>query len=267
MFHKEEALEVMRLTRKKELPLGLVEHQTIKPKRNRDQRHDAGRQFLTNLIYMVPLRKVLSMIIPFYWNPGKTIIDVTAGKRISWQTFPYSHKGFDDTIPWTVEFNDIDENTPADYHLPAQEIDKTGKHYDILFNDFPFTELKNGLESFGTKKKADHLRKEKSLGRREFYFNQYRPLKELFPECFDAWCKTADNLIIKIGNSHKNKELRYNLGHAINTFAHEFNESSPFHLVDVIDYRGIYSSRGGRFPFAQSVLSHYAIFKKDVNAR
>lgn len=207
------------------------------------------------------------MIIPFYWNPGKTIIDVTAGKRISWEVFPFNHINFHGKISWDVEFNDINPERVADYHLPAQQIDKTKKHYDILFNDFPFTELKNGLESFGTKKKVDHIRKEKSLGRREFYFDNYKPLNELFPECLDAWNKTADNLIIKIGDSHKNYEQIPNHVYAINTFDHKLNPKSEFHLMDCIHYRGIYSSRGGRFPFAQSVTSYYLIFKKDLKKR
>jgi hypothetical protein len=259
------------MTRKKQLPKGLVQYQPIKKKRDPNTRYDAGKQFLTNLLYMIPLNQVLSRIIPFYWNPGKKIIDVTAGKKISWEVFPYNTKMFNGRIAWDVEFNDLNKERDADYHIPAQEIDKIGKHYDILFNDFPFTELKNGVESFGTKSlyKRPHLQ-QSSMNqkfRRQFYFDNYQPLQQLFLDCVKAWNKTADNLIIKIGNSHKDKKLRYNLGHAINTFAKEFNPKSPFHLIDVIDYRGIYSSRGGRFPFAQSVLSHYAIFKKDPNSR
>lgn len=256
---------------KKQLPPGLVECQEIKPRKPLNKRLDAGKQFLTNLIYMRPLDQVLKMIIPFYWDAGKTIIDVTAGKKISWGAFPYNHMGFDGTIPWQVEFNDMDQEKDADYHVAAQEIDDLGKHWDILFNDFPFTEYKNGLENFGTKthkKTRFEIReKEKKVNRRAFYFDNFRPLNELFPECLEAWSKVTDNLIIKIGNSHKAKVLRYNLGHAVNTFANEFNTNSPFKLIDVVDYRGIYSSRGGRFPFAQSVLSHYAIFKKDENSR
>lgn|SRR3990167_1398974 len=252
---------------KKQLPDGLVESQTIKPRRDITKREDAGKQFLTNLIYMVPLPKVLNMIIPFYWNPGKTIIDVTAGKRISWEVFPFNHVNFDGKVSWSVDFNDIDENKVADYHLPAQQIHKIGKHYDILFCDFPFTELKNGLESFGTKKKVDRIRKEKSLGRRDFYFHGFKPLDQLFPECLDAFNKTVDNLIIKIGDSHKNYELLPNHVYAINTFDHKLNPKSEFYLMDCIHYRGIYSSRGGRFPFAQSVTSYYLIFKKGLKKR
>jgi len=255
------------MPKRKQLPSGLVKEQIVKPKRDPNKRYDAGKQFLTNLIYMVPLHKVLSMLIPFYWDADKDIIDVTAGKKISWETFPYSHKGFDGKIPWRVEFNDINPEREAEYHLPAQEIDKVGKHYDILFNDFPFTELKNGLESFGTKKKVDRIRKEKSLGRREEYFDNFTPLDKLFPQCVKAWNKTADNLIIKIGDSHKDYHLIPNHVHAINTFDHSMNPESDFHLLDCIHYRGVYSSRGGRFPFAQSVTSYYLIFKKDLKKR
>jgi len=251
----------------KQLPRGIVDFHHPKKKRNPTERNDAGKQFLTNLIYMVPLHKVLSMIIPFYWNPGKTIIDSTCGKKISWETFPYNHKMFDGKIAWDVEFNDLDKDTEADYHLPAQHINKIGEKYDILFNDFPFTDIKNGLESFGTKKKIDRIRKEKSLGRRDFYFRGYRPLEYVFKECVEAWNETADSLIIKIGDSHKDYEQIPNHVYAIQAFDKRFNPSSQFSLLDVIHYRGVYSSRGGRFPFAQSVTSYYLIFKKDLKKR
>lgn len=109
------------MTRKKELPKGLVEKQIVKPRRDYSVRNDSGKQFLTNLIYMVPLHKVLSMIIPFYWDADKDILDTTAGKRISWETFPYNHHGFDGKIPWRVEFNDLEESVDAEYHMPLKK--------------------------------------------------------------------------------------------------------------------------------------------------
>lgn len=252
---------------KKQLPAGLVDVQQVKPRRNPTQRHDAGKQFLTNLLYMIPLNQVLSRIIPFYWNPGKKIIDVTCGKKISWETFPYNTPMFNGKIAWDVEFNDSDPDIEADYHLKAQEIAYTDKTYDILFSDFPFTNLKNGLESWGTKKKIDHIRKEKSLGRREQYFKNYSELQKLYLECVLDWNLTADNLIIKIGDSHKDYQLIPNHVYAIQAFDKRFNPKSEFSLMDMIHYRGIYSSRGGRFPFAQAVTSYYIIFKKDLKKR
>lgn len=259
-------VEITKMPKKKILPPGLVSHQEVKKRRDPNTRYDAGKQFLTNLIYMVPLNQVLNRIIPFYWNPGKTIIDVTAGKKISWETFPYNTPMFDGKIAWDVTFNDVDESLDTDYHELAQNADHLGR-YDILFNDFPFTELKNGLESWGTKKKKDHIRKEKSLGRRDQYFKRYRPLQKLFMDCVDAWNLTANNLIIKIGDSHKDYELIPNHIYAIQAFDKRFNPKSEFHLMDCIHYRGIYSSRGGRFPFAQSVTSYYLILKKDLKKR
>ena len=252
---------------KKQLPRGLVEAQQIKIRRNPTQRYDAGKQFLTNLLYMIPLNQVLSRIIPFYWNPGKTIIDVTCGKKISWETFPYNTPMFNGKIAWEVIFNDMDNEIDADYHLPAQKIGMNLKKYDILFCDFPFTNLKNGLESWGTKKKIDHIRKEKSLGRRDQYFRNYTPLQQLYLDCADSFNLAADNLIIKIGDSHKDYELIPNHVYAIQAFDKRFNPESQFSLMDCIHYRGIYSSRGGRFPFAQSVTSYYLIFKKNLRAR
>lgn len=258
------------MTRKKILPKGLVNYQEVKPRRNPTDRQDAGKQFLTNLIYMVPLHKVLSMIIPFYWNPGKKIIDVTCGEKISWETFPYNTPMFNGKTAWDVEFNDINKERDADYHVKAQEIDKLGKHYDILFNDFPFTQLHNGLERWGTKSsnacKKNTSRSDKNRIR-SFYFDNYQPLEKLFMNCVKAWNKTADNLIIKIGDSHKDYQLIPNHFYAMKAFDKRFNVKSQFSLMDCIHYRGVYSSRGGRFPFAQSVTSYYLILKKDLKKR
>lgn len=260
----------MTMNRKKKiLPKGLVKEEKVKLRRDPNKRYDNGKQFLTNLLYMIPLNQVLNKIIPFYWNPGKRIIDVTCGKKISWEKFPYNTETLDNgKVAWDVEFNDLDGEREADYHVPAEKIDSIGKHYDILFNDFPFTELKNGLESFGTKDRKGKFVGDRSKDvNREFYFRNYRPLYERFMQCVDAWNKTADNLIIKIGDSHKDYELIPNHYYAIKAFDKRENPKSQFYLMDCIHYRGIYSSRGGRFPFAQSVVTQYLIFKKDLKKR
>lgn len=233
-------------------------------------RSDASKTFLTNLIYMVDLKDTLKMIIPFYWNPGKTIIDVTAGRRLIWGHFGYNHLSSCGMEHWHVEFNDIEETTKADYHLPANEIDKLGKHWDILVIDLPFVELKDGVESFGVRARQREGRikfNDKTKFRREFYFNRYEPLDKAFPKCVKAFNKVADNLIVKMGNSHKNKRAIMNCTEAELAFDSKRNPESEFNLIDSIGYRGNYARRGGRFPFAQSVMSYYMIFKKDVSAR
>jgi len=255
---------------KKKIPVGLVDFQIPVDLRPR-HRQDAGKQFLTNLIYMVQLPKVLKMIIPFYWNPGKTIIDVTAGEKISWRHFPYNHRSPCGFEHWHVEFNDIEPSVEAEYHVAAQEIHKKG-HWDILFNDFPFIELKNGVESFGVRAKKIAGRSMGDIARsmsrsRKFYFRGFRPLKELFPECVEAFNKASDNMIIKIGNSHKEGVQIDNVTDAILAFDKTRNPKSEFNFIDAVGYRGNYARRGGRFRFAQSVMSYYLIFKKDPLSR
>lgn len=250
----------------------LLEYDKSKrPSLHRRTRLDAGKQFLTNLLYMVDLADTMKMIVPFYWNPGKTIIDVTAGKRIIWKHFGYNYKSPCGFKHWDIEFNDMSEDEDADYHIEAQKIDSLGKHYDILVCDFPFTELKNGVESFGVKSRREFNNAASCTKpqrfRRDFYFRNFIPLNELFPQCVRAFNKVADNLIIKIGDSHQKKILRKNHVYAINSFDTEFNPQSEFHLIDCVHYRGNYQRRGGRFPFAQSVVSYYLIFKKDENSR
>jgi len=220
---------------------------------------------------MVPLPRVLRMIIPFYWSPGKKIIDVTAGERISWRHFPYNHLSSCGFQHWHVDFNDIELSVQADLHVPAKEIHKHG-HWDILFNDFPFVDQKDGVESFGVRAKKISARsigdQTRDMNRsRKFYFRGYRPLKEVFPECVIPFNKAADNLIIKIGNSHKKGVQIDNVTEAILAFDKTRNPKSEFSFIDGVGYRGNYARRGGRFKFAQSVMSYYLIFKKDPNSR
>lgn len=233
-------------------------------------RNVAGKQFLTNLLYMVNLKDTMKMIVPYFWNHGKTIIDVTAGKRLIWGHFPYNHKSACGYEHWHIDFNDMEESVKADYHVPAQQIHTLGKHWDILVNDFPFTDLKNGVESFGVQDRRavalGTIQKPQKF-RRDFYFRNFRPLNELFPECVEAFNAAADNMIVKIGNSHKEGILLTNATEAEMAFDHRRNPKSDFYLVDIINYRGNYARRGGRFPFAQTVVSYYMIFKKNPKGR
>ena len=236
-------------------------------------RLDKPKQFLTNCLYMINLADTMKMIVPFYWNPGKRIIDFTAGKRIIWRNFAYNHLSPCGFQHWHIDFNDINKNQKAEYHLDVRNIDELGLHWDIGVFDPPFTELKNGVESFGVR--AKHLAgrakgKVESYNqhfRRDFYFDNFTPLDKLFPESVLAINKVCNNLIIKIGDSHKNKELVSNCTMAELSFNNRWNKKSEFHLVDRISYRGNYARRGGRFPFAQAVTSYYLIFKKNVNLR
>lgn len=234
-------------------------------------RQDNSKTFLTNLLYLIPLKDTMKMLVPFYWDPGKKIIDVTAGQRIIWGNFLYnciSPCGFEH---WHIDFNDIAPECQADYHVPAQEIHTLGKHWDILVCDFPFTELKNGVESFGVKTKREYSSTvtytKPQKFRRDFYFRNFVPLDQLFPQCVEPFNKVADNLIVKIGDSHKNKRLLTNHVYAILAFDKAHNPASEFNLIDCVHYRGNYARRGGRFPFAQSVVSYYLIFKKRPSER
>ena len=221
---------------------------------------------------MVPLGDTLRMIVPFYWNAGKTILDVTAGKRIIWKNFLYNCKSSCGFAHWNIEFNDINPEIHAKYHVPAKELDKLNKHWDIGVVDFPFVELKDGVESFGVRAKKISGRSMGDIARtmnrsRFFYFNNYKPLNEVFPECVKSFNKCFDSLIVKMGNSHKGKRAIRNTTEVELALDHHRNPESEFELVDEIGYRGNYARRGGRFPFAQSVMSSYLIFKKDVSAR
>lgn len=268
--YRKDSTSFVRNQQRESETVGLKDTDDRKPVRR--IRHDASKIFLTNLIYMVSLTDTLRMIIPFYWNAGKTIIDVTAGKRLIWKKLLYNCQSSCGFSHWNVEFNDINPEIPADYHVPAKELHLLNKHWDIGVVDFPFVELKDGVESFGVRAKRQCGRSagdiERAMKRsRKFYFNNYEPLKKVFPECVEAFNKSFDSMIVKMGNSHKNKRAIMNCTEVELALDHERNPESEFHLVDSIGYRGNYARRGGRFPFAQSVLSYYMIFKKDVNKR
>ena len=238
-------------------------------------RLDKPKQFLTNCLYMVNLADTMKMIVPFYWNPGKTILDFTAGKRIIWKHFAYNHLSPCGFEHWHIDFNDISPEAKAETNVPVQRIDDllnlVEKKWDIGVYDPPFTELKNGVESFGVRaKKLSGRIKTGSHNQkfsRDFYFRNFKPLNELFAETWEPINKVCDNLIIKIGDSHKNKRLISNTWYAERYFDNEKNSESEFNLIDRISYRGNYARRGGRFPFAQSVVSYYLIFKKDPSSR
>ncbi len=229
------------------------------------------KQFLTNCLYMVNLALTMKFIIPFYWDAGKSIIDFTAGKRIIWKKFPYNHLSPCGYQHWHVDFNDISYDVDAEYHIPVEEIDNLPQRYDIGVFDPPFTELKNGVESFGVRAKTLSGRIKTGAhnpkSSREFYFRNFTPLDQLFKDTWEPINKVCDNLVIKIGDSHKNKQLIDNETWAILNFDHTHNKNSEFRLIDKISYRGNYARRGGRFPFAQSVTSYYLVFKKDPDSR
>lgn len=221
---------------------------------------------------MVPLTQTLRMIIPFYWNAGKSILDVTAGKRLIWKGMLYNCASSCGFKHWDVEFNDINPKIDADYHIPAQRLSELNKHWDIGVIDFPFVELKDGVESFGVRAKRISGRSVGDIARamkrsRSFYFNNYEPLDKLLPDCVESFNKCFDSIIVKMGNSHKNKRAIRNTTEVELALDNHRNKKSEFQLVDEIGYRGNYARRGGRFPFAQSVMSSYMIFKKDVSAR
>ena len=249
------------------------DNKKIIPQHKKTDKGKKPKIFLTNCLYMLDLADTMRMIVPFYWNPGKTIVDVTAGKRLIWRNFLYNHLSACGFQHWHIDFYDKSRNSKCDEIWSAETIDRLGRHWDILVVDFPFTELKNGVESFGVRAKRMAGRAKGKIGSynqnfsREFYFRYFVPLKEVFPICVDPFNKVADNLVIKVGDSHKNKRLTANMHQAIKYFDHAENPNSEFNLIDIISYRGNYARRGGRFPFAQSVTSYYLVFKKDPDSR
>lgn len=242
-----------------------------KPKRH--GRLDASKRWLTTLLYLTPLEETMNYIVPFYWEPPKRILDVTAGQRLMWKKFPLKTPNISTgKYEWTVDFADISKDADVDIIADAREIDKHIEFpYNIGVADFPFIEIDKGMESFGVlprnyqhglrKRETPHLR-------REFYFRYFVPPEIIFKETVQSFNKAfTDGLIIKMGDSHANHVLIPNHLFAMLNFDHRFNKNSKFFCVDQIYYRGNYAKRGANMPYAQSVVTHLLIFKKDPTAR
>lgn len=209
-----------------------------------------------NLIYRVPLDKVMEMILPFYWKSPKHVLDVTTGGKSSWSRF-INEVGLDGITHWKVTFLDIAPEAKPDAVADCRILPFKDDAFDIVYYDPPFTKPENDSV------KMYYLRKgiKKSM-HREYLMRNFIELKRMFNETVEEFNRVAtEGLVIKIGDRHEEKEY---IAQHIDAF---LAYSKKFKLIDILHYRGARHVIGAYLPFASNTITYYLIFKKNVHRK
>lgn len=214
---------------------------------------------------MKPVDTVLRRILEWYWDTGKTILDVTAGARKSWQDALLNNESLlTKEKTWKTIFLDASPDADTEIIADFRKLPFQDNSVDIIFVDVPFMKPEHGIEKFGIKthKTPD----------RPYYF---RGLKTgwIPPEAyfFQTWREfnrvSRNGLIVKISE-------RYEKGWEIPVTTYMdlaynkiFNKKSNFKRCVQIGYRGKRAGMGAKMIHAQRVLSYYGIFKKDFRQK
>jgi len=218
-----------------------------------------------DLIYMKPLDHVLKRILEWYWDAGKTILDVTAGNRKCWhpQTI-YGTTLETGQKAWNVIFLDASEEAKIDVQADFRKLPFQDNSVDLIFVDVPFMKATSGIEEFGIKK---HKTPD-----RPFYFRGLQtgwiPPEAYFFQTWKEFNRVSRNgLIVKISD-------RYEKGYEIPVttymdlaYENRFNHKSEFHRCVRTGYRGIRAGMGAKMIHPQRVLSYYAVYKKNYKLR
>jgi len=229
-----------------------------------------------DLIYMKPLPKALSYVLPWYFEPGKKILDVTAGQQRMWQKALVSGQ---ETLAgekcWKVTFLDGSPEANADVFADFSHLPFADDSFDCIVFDPPFTNPKDAGERFGLYKKRVNGKTYSYQPRegRMFYFRNpsgaWIPPEEHFKTTWKEFNRVSRNgLIIKISE-------RYEKGYEIPVttymdlcYDHRLNPLSEFKRVVQTGYRGNrYKMLGARMIHPQRVLTYYAVYKKNYKLR
>src|SRR5437867_12549932 len=119
----------------------------------------------TDLIYMMPLHRVLKKVLDWYFDNPKSILDVTAGEQKSWHhTSLHNTSILTGEKLWNVVFLDISQDAKTDLVADFRQLPFPDNSFDIIYFDAPFMKPAHGIEAFGIKthKTPD----------RPFYFRQ-----------------------------------------------------------------------------------------------
>lgn len=223
----------------------------------------------TDLIYAKPISYPLKRILPFFFDAGKTILDVTAGRKKCWDTDLYSVESLIDGKPFCkVVFCDASPDSDADYIVDFRKLPFADNSFDIIFFDPPFTELKNSLEGHKGIKTRRSLKP--TPAHCEFFF---RGLKTWIPpEAY--FFKLGKSLTVYLATVSLSKYLRDSKtlkrclsSHTWTWHNKRFNHKSEFQRCANIAYRGRRMATGARTSNPQRVLSHYVVYKKNRRLR
>lgn len=218
-----------------------------------------------DLIYMKPLNIVLKKILEWYWDTGKTILDVTTGDKMSWHSSLISNqKNLSGEKSWNVIFADMSPDSKAEMLADCRHLPFADNSVDIIYMDMPFMEPQNGVETFGIKthKTPD----------RPYYFRQIEqkwiPPEEYFFQTWKEFNRVSRNgLIVKMSE-------RYEKGYEITVmtdmdlaYHNKYNKESQFKRCVRVGYRGKRAGLGAKMIHPQRVLSYYTVYKKDYKQR
>jgi len=213
-----------------------------------------------DLIYMKPLNFALKRILEWYWEAGKTILDVTAGQQRSWSPNIETTSLLTGEKSWDVTFLDQSPDAKLQVMADFRHLPFADNSFDIIYFDPPFMKPANGVEAFGIKthKTPDRL----------YYFRQiddkWVPPEDFFQQTWKEFNRVSKNgLVVKISE-------RYEQGYEIPVTTYmdvcydkRLNPVSDFQRCARVGYRGKRAGLGAKMIHPQRVLSYYTVYKKD----
>lgn len=221
------------------------------------------------LIYMKLLNYPLRKIIPFYFDHGIKVLDVTTGEKRMWNDNLYETLTFDGKPYCGITWFDGSLDSKADIVGDFRKLPFPDNSFDLIVFDPPFTEQKNLLEGYsGIKSQSLH-----HLKPNRTYYSRTNSKKWIPPEAyfFQTWREfnrvSKNGLIVKISERFKNLEEIPVLTYMDLAYNKRFNHKSEFKRCVMVHYRGKRMATGARSGNPQRVLSEYAVYKKDVRKR
>lgn len=214
-----------------------------------------------DLIYMKPLDYVLQRVLDWYWDSGKTILDVTAGKKMIWNSIKDNLTIKGEKV-WNVTFFDYSKQSEAEIIGSFHNLPFKDNSFDLIVFDPPFIKPESGIENIGIKthKTPDRL----------FYFrqNEWIPPEEQFRRTFEEFNRVSRNgLLVKMAE-------RFQGGYEVPVYTemdlaydYRYNSKSKFQRCCRISYRGKRAGLGMKSIHPQRVLSSYTVYKKDRKIR
>jgi len=217
-----------------------------------------------NFIYFKKLPYVLRKVLPYYFDRGLVILDVTAGEKKMWDHSLFDNATLENDEPFCkVIFMDGSNEADGDIVADFRKIPLPDNSVDLIIFDPAFTEIKNAQENHGVKG---------GTGRRHFYFRgiggKWIPPEAYFFQTWREFNRVSRNgLLVKISERFKNLEEIPVLTYLDLAYNKRFNKKSEFVRIVNIMYRGKRKATGARTANAQRVASNYVLFKKDRRKR
>lgn len=215
----------------------------------------------------------MQKIIPFFFDQGVKILDVTAGFKKMWPSGTNYLNTIDKQEPYChVTFVDGSDNSESDVQADFRHLPFDDNSFDCVVFDPPFTEIKNAQENHGVKQTGNKYMKGSGdkwkVGNRPFYFRgigkKWIPPEAYFFQTWREFNRISKNgLIIKISERFKDLEEVPVLTYMDLAYNKRFNKKSQFSRCVNVGYRGRRKATGARSGNPQRVLSNYVIYKKD----